>query len=49
MSVGSAQLSWAASLAPPVVRDALRRLPSPPRGLGRFSKLLNELDADLRG
>jgi len=49
MSVGSAQLSWAASLAPPVVRDALRRLPSPPCGLGRFSKLLNELDADLRG
>jgi hypothetical protein len=48
MGVGSEQLSWAASLAPPEVRGVLRRLPPPLRGLGRFSELLNELDAALR-
>jgi hypothetical protein len=49
LGIGREQLSWAASVASPAVRGVLRRLPPPRRGLGRFSELLNELDADLRG
>lgn len=47
--VGSEQLSWAARLASPAVRSVLLRLPPPRRGRGRFSELLSELDAELRG
>jgi hypothetical protein len=47
--VGCEQISWAADLAAPVVRSVLRRMPPPHRGRGRFSELLNELDAELRG
>ncbi|MGN7919617.1 putative immunity protein [Lysobacter sp. 22409] len=46
--VGNEQLHWAANLASPAVRNVLRRLPSPAQGRGRFSELLNELDAELR-
>ncbi|HST58103.1 MAG TPA: hypothetical protein VLK84_05440 [Longimicrobium sp.] len=46
---GSDQLRWAASLASPEVRSVLRRIPPLPRGRGRFSELLAELDAALRG
>jgi hypothetical protein len=48
-AVGRAQLSWAASLASPDVRNVLRRLPPLARGRGRFHELLSELDAELRG
>lgn len=47
-TVGREQLHWAANLASPAVRSVLRRLPSPAQGRGRFSELLNELDAELR-
>jgi hypothetical protein len=43
MGFGGAQLNWAASLAFRVIRNILRRLPSPPRGLERSSELLNEV------
>lgn len=49
MGVGSAQLNWAASLASPAVRSVLRRMPPVHRGRGRFSELLSEIDAELRG
>lgn len=49
VSVGREQLGWAANQASPAVRSVLRRLPPPPRGRGRFSELLNQLDAELRG
>ncbi|ALN81642.1 putative immunity protein [Lysobacter antibioticus] len=48
IAVGKEQLHWATNLASPAVRDVLRRLPLPPHGRGRFSELLNELDAQLR-
>ncbi|WP_223621677.1 putative immunity protein [Lysobacter sp. ESA13C] len=48
ITVGREQLHWAANLASPAVRNVLRRLPSPAQGRGRFSELLNELDAELR-
>lgn len=33
----------------PAVRSVLQRMPPPRRGYGRFSELLSELDAELRG
>ncbi|WP_309645140.1 putative immunity protein [Phenylobacterium sp.] len=46
--IAGQQLRWAASLAPPSVRDVVARLPAVGQGRSRFTELLRSLDGQLR-
>ena len=47
-AVGADRIAHSRALAPPVVRDVLRRYPPAPPGGGRLGELVRELDRSLR-